>query len=310
MSRSDLGITMANHPQTIQIFLPTGDPQGIRVASITTRIIRVFDVPRSALSEFMAMEESSQVGLYFLFGESEESDQPLAYIGQTGSLRDRLSTHHKSKEFWNRALVAVSLTHSLTNTHVSFLEWLSILQATEVGRFTLENEKAGSRPHAPRPLEAECMEIHETIRTLLATLGYPIFEPLIRRRAADERGDAGRESEDELYFCRGSGAEGRGRRTDDGFVVLEGSTGRFETTPSFDPHNQQLRSELIDKGVLSVQGDRIRFERNYLFKKPSPAAACLMGRPANGMTEWKNRLGISLGDVSRLGDVTSGESTK
>ena len=61
---------MATFPQTIQIFLPSGDPQGIREAAITTRIIRVFDVPRSALAEFRAMEASQQVGLYFVIGES------------------------------------------------------------------------------------------------------------------------------------------------------------------------------------------------------------------------------------------------
>lgn len=37
---------MNAHPQTIQIFLPSGDPQGIRVAEITTRIVRVIEVPR------------------------------------------------------------------------------------------------------------------------------------------------------------------------------------------------------------------------------------------------------------------------
>jgi hypothetical protein len=32
-------------PKTIQIFLPSGDPQGIRIAEITTRIVRVLEVP-------------------------------------------------------------------------------------------------------------------------------------------------------------------------------------------------------------------------------------------------------------------------
>jgi len=32
-------------PQTIQMFLPFGNPQGTRVAGITTRTVRVFDTP-------------------------------------------------------------------------------------------------------------------------------------------------------------------------------------------------------------------------------------------------------------------------
>ena len=52
-------------PQAIQIFLPFGNPQGTRVAEITTRTVRVFDIPRKLLSEFLNMTESTQVGLYF-----------------------------------------------------------------------------------------------------------------------------------------------------------------------------------------------------------------------------------------------------
>ena len=45
-------------PQTIQIFLPAGDPRGIRVAEITTRIIRVIEVPRSQLGEFIKIPQA------------------------------------------------------------------------------------------------------------------------------------------------------------------------------------------------------------------------------------------------------------
>lgn len=32
---------MSTTPKTIQIFLPSGEPHGIRIAEITTRIVRV-----------------------------------------------------------------------------------------------------------------------------------------------------------------------------------------------------------------------------------------------------------------------------
>lgn len=285
---------MATFPQTIQIFLPSGDPQGIREAAITTRIIRVFDVPRSALADFLVMDTAKQVGVYFLIGESEDSDLPQVYIGQTGLLADRLAQHHKAKDFWNRTLVAVSITNSLTNTHVSFLEWLSIQQASKAERYVLENGNTGSRPHTPPPLEAECREIHETIRVLLATLGHPLFESLTRTTSKLQQ-------KERLYFCRGSEADGRGLYTEEGFVVLKGSTGRFETTPSFKQHNYfRHRQRLIDQGVMSVQGDRVRFDRDYLSKSPSFPAVCLLGRAANGWSEWKDREGRTLSEVERL----------
>jgi len=58
-----------NRPQTIQIFLPAGDPRGMRVAEITTRIVRVIEIPRSQLTDFTKTPEAQQVGIYFLMGE-------------------------------------------------------------------------------------------------------------------------------------------------------------------------------------------------------------------------------------------------
>lgn len=50
----------AKRPQTIQIFLPTGDPKGIRPAEITTRSVRVFDAPRRELKLFSETPESTR----------------------------------------------------------------------------------------------------------------------------------------------------------------------------------------------------------------------------------------------------------
>lgn len=288
---------MNQHPQTIQIFLPSGDPQGIRVAEITTRIVRVIEIPRSLLGDFLRMQEAEQVGVYFLFGDDEERGVPKAYIGQTGSLKLRLSQHNQGKEFWNRALVAVSLTNSLTNTHASYLEWLSLQKAQKANRFVLDNGNAGGRPHTQAPLEADCSEIHDTIRVLLATLGYPIFEPLAQRLEA-RRPDEADSNDERLYYCRASGADARGLYTKEGFVVLAGSTGRAEAVPSFEGHGyHRLREQLLEQGVMSVIGERIRFERDYLFKAPSAAAACIAGRTANGPLEWKDAQGRALWDL-------------
>jgi hypothetical protein len=51
-------------------FLPGGEPQGIRVAEITTRIVQIVEVPRSLIGDFLKMPESSQVAVYFLFSKS------------------------------------------------------------------------------------------------------------------------------------------------------------------------------------------------------------------------------------------------
>jgi len=283
-------------PQTIQIYLPAGDPRGMRVAEITTRIVRVIEVPRSQLAEFLKLPEAQQVGVYFLLGELSESGLPRVYIGQSGNLSKRLAKHNQEndqgKDFWNRALVVISLTNSLTQTHALFLEWFAILQATQAGRYSLENGNAGARPHTPAPLEADCHEIFETAATLVATLGQPIFEPLANLTAI--RGET------ELFYCKGSGADGVGEYTTEGFVVLKGSLARLEIVASLqDTGRSRNREMLIQEGILMPQGDTLMFTRDHLFGSPSTAASIVTGRSANGWDAWKTSDGKTLNEVKR-----------
>ena len=283
---------MTTRPQTIQIFLPGGDPQGIRVAEITTRIVQVIEVPRSLLAQFLAMPESDQVAVYFLFGDSEDRMEQSVYIGQTGDLRARLATHHKEKEFWRRAVVLISRTNSLTQTHALFLEWHCIQEARKAGRFQNQNGNNGNLPHTPAPLKADCIEIFETGQTLLATLGYPLFEPIVRSPTSSKK--------PETYYCRSSGTNGRGLYTEEGFVVLKGSIGRRENVPSIvGTANERLRRRLIESGVMSEVGDTVVFQKDYLFGSPSMAAMALAGRTANGWIEWKDKAGKTLDSLKR-----------
>jgi predicted GIY-YIG superfamily endonuclease len=279
-------------PKTIQIFLPGGDPRGLRVAEITTRIVQVIEVPRSRLDEFARLTESGQVGVYFLFGSGTEGDDPQVYIGQTGDLRTRLASHDSKKQFWQRALVLVSRTNSLTQTHALFLEWHCLKLATEAGRYRVENGNAGSKPHTPAPLEADCLEIFETGSILLSTLGFPVFEPL----------SPGAGKAEEVFYCTAAGAEGRGILTDDGFVVLKGSVGRRANVPSIQGTSvERYRANLIEAGIVREEGERVVFEKDHLFGSPSMAASALLGRSSNGWADWKAKDGRTLSEVKRQG---------
>ena len=72
--------------------------------------------------------------MYYLVAVPEDGSTPQVYVGQTGDLRARLADHDKKKEFWERALVLVSRTHSLTQTHALYLEWLCPLSRARVMR--------------------------------------------------------------------------------------------------------------------------------------------------------------------------------
>ena len=281
---------MKLRPRTIQIYLPDGDPSSIRVAELTTSIVRVIEVPRIRLPEFLKMPEATQVGLYFLFGENE-SQQAMVYIGQSGNVGERLEMHHKKKDFWNKALVVVSLTNNFTQTHALYLEYSSIKAAMAADRYTLENGNAGSKPHTPAPLQADCDDIHETAHTLLATLGFPVFDAVSDKKQGH--------TVIELFYCTANGASGIGEYTAEGFVIHKGSLGRFLPTASFGLYNEELRRKLFAQKIIKKENDSILFLKDHLFNSPSMAGSVLLGRSSNGWIDWKDKSGNTLDKVKR-----------
>jgi predicted GIY-YIG superfamily endonuclease len=290
--------------KTIQIYLPSGDPRGMRIAEITTRIVRCFEIPRPELSQFFKRPESQQVGVYFLLGEAD-SGVPAVYIGQTGSLIERLKQHHQTKDFWTRALAVVSLTNNWTQTHATYLEWLCLQFARRADRFKLENGNEGSKPFTPEALEADCHEVFDTVRFLTTTLGHPLFEEL---RAVLPSATANTEpinnSSDlpQIYVCSGKGgADAKGIYMAEGFVVLKGSKARKEPVDSLAASASYMKSRavLLQSQKLLDSSLALEFAEDVLFSSPSAASGMVMGRPSNGWVDWITPEGKTLDAVER-----------
>ena len=284
--------------QTIQIYLPSGDPAGLRVANLTTRTVRVFEVPRSLLSEFLKRPEAGQVGVYYLFGSGDD-ETARCYIGQSGNVGLRLQQHTGTKDFWTKAMVAVSLTNEWTSTHVAYLEWLSLNRAMAAGRYILLNGNQASNPFTPEPLEADCQEFLETIAVLLATLGAPVLEP-VQRRALLPSVEDGSEVEPERLFFRERGCDATGYQTSEGLLVLAGSTGRPGLRPSAPANVGRQREALATDGVIRQSDSELIFLKDHLFSSPSAAGGVVVGGSNNGRTSWRNAAGQTINDLEAL----------
>lgn len=66
------------------------------------------------------------------------------------------------------------------------------------------------------------------------------------------------------------------------------------TVPSMSDNLMKLRSSLIEKGIID---ENLKLTRDYIFTSPSLAAAVVMGRNANGRTEWKNEEHKTIKDI-------------
>lgn len=279
----------AKRPQTIQIFLPTGDPNGIRQAEITTRSVRVFDVPRSELKQFTETSESTQPGLYFLLSDENGDGEPEVYIGESDSLRDRLK-NHDSKRTWDRVVAAVSTSNSWTKVHVQYMERQAISLAKAAGARQLGNSAAGYSSHVPAPLVADCEEYLETIRVLVSTLGFNFLEvPASKESTTDGQ----------RVQISADGVSATGVYTSAGLTVFAGSTVARVSNIASHATVAARQGRLVEAGVLADQGSGLVFTQDHAFATPSGAASIVLGRNSNGWVEWRTVEGRSLTDLVR-----------
>ena len=61
----------------------------------------------------------------------------------------------------------------------------------------------------------------------------------------------------------------------------------------------KARQKIIDAGIMQENDGMLEFTKDHLFSSPSMAAIVLMGRHANGWTEWKTSEGKTLHDIFR-----------
>ena len=129
-------------------------------------------------------------------------------------------------------------------------------------------------------------EFIEYIKMLVNTLGHKVFE---------EKREFKPKQKQETFQIKGTrGADGQGEPTSDGFVVFKNSKAAGSTVVSMTQNFITLRQKLIEEAVLLNKGEYFEFPEDYIFSSPSTAASIVLGRNANGLTEWKLKDGRTL----------------
>lgn len=90
-----------------------------------------------------------------------------------------------------------------------------------------------------------------------------------------------------IFMCKEKRANARGRWSGDKFAVLKGSNVNSEETPSLQQRYREIRRRLLQDGVLRRENDRLVFTCDVKFNSLSEAACVVLGRSANGKTEWR-----------------------
>ncbi|MCP4503573.1 MAG: DUF4357 domain-containing protein, partial [Deltaproteobacteria bacterium] len=88
-----------------------------------------------------------------------------------------------------------------------------------------------------------------------------------------EKADSGSNSKRRENLCiNAKGIRASGYEDAKGFVVMAGSEMSSAETQSIPRHISTLRKDLIEQGVVQVQGDRNLFVEDYVFSSPSTTA--------------------------------------
>lgn len=269
----------------IKLFLPRGDAKSLRIAEIINWTGKAIAAPRTEIDDLLAREELGKPGVYILIGSDPQTNAPNAYIGEAEIIRDRLK-QHKAKE-WISAIVFVSKDENLTKAHVRYLENRLLDEADKIRRFTLQQNQAGGAK-LPESDREDMEHFLDRLRLLLPVMGCELLTPIAQVSPHNQPGG--------VLVCRLKGAEAKGQRTANGFVVFRGSTAVLDERKSAEkyPYVSARRKQLIADETLIASNGYLLFTSDVEFSSPSAAAAVIHGGSANGLIAWTTLDGRSL----------------
>lgn len=166
-------------PYTIRLFVPDGDPNSFKIITKMNWTGVGLEISREGWVKYKTRKELEQAGIYILLGYEEQSEDslPTIYVGQGDGVRNRIESHDKSKEFWDKVLIFVSSNEGLNRAHITWLEWALIQQADKTNRCKLDNTVT---PNEPILTESEKADIQEFLNEILSIL------PLVEIRVFEE----------------------------------------------------------------------------------------------------------------------------
>jgi len=267
-------IKINTQASVVQLVFPDGIKSGLRIAQLINAKGEILTIPRNKMPEIEKWKRHLGVGIYFLIGFDELTNEKKVYVGEAEDCLNRLKQHNLKKEFWNIALI-FTIGEDLNKFDIKYLEWLSLKEIEERNRYSLDNEV---RPKEPKNInvgkEVILRDYYSYLKILVSTLGYPFFEKISEPGATN-------------FICKSKYAYARGQYTDEGFVVLKNSKCRKDTNERCMQHVIDRRNNLLEQGILKISKEHLVFQEDYLFDKPSQASSVVLGSHSNGWIEWK-----------------------
>src|SRR5262245_56318674 len=213
-------MTAAPQPYSIKIFLPGGDPNGLRSIEKSNWSGTGLVVPRSLYGDARQRKELNRTGVYVLIGPPEESGLPRVYVGEGDPIRPRLDQHAAKKDFWTVCIAFTSKDDNLNKAHVQCLESRLIGLANQIKRCTLDNGNVPALPSLSEPDAADAEGFLAEMLLCFPVLGLSVFSSATAAKPGRR------------LHLSAKGVRAEGSETSEGFLVRAGSAAVLSEVPS------------------------------------------------------------------------------
>ncbi|MBL1265851.1 GIY-YIG nuclease family protein [Methylomicrobium sp. RS1] len=300
-------------PFSIKIFVPSGDPEGVRIVSRDDWPGKAVVFPRELLGEVKGRREYQQPGVYLLAGGKK------LYIGEGDPLGERLGEHARKKAFWKKAVFFTAEGGRLNKAHVQHLESKLIALAHDAGLVELDN---GNQPTTPALSEEEYASAENFLREILLILPLLGFWQFDDDRQEEDEAEIQEEAQEKIAskkvgkraniysslprgmrfkFHSSSNMKAALELVDGGVIIKAGSQAVLEPKQHFEIHGTSYaakRRELIESGILQLKSTFYIFSQDQFFSSASAAASVIAGQNHNA-DHWVAEDGDNLGNLLR-----------
>lgn len=276
-------------PFSIKIFVPDGDPDGLRIVEKSNWTGEGVVFNRTNYKAVAGRPEFDQTGVYVLVGSSEDSSLPTIYVGEGDPVGERLKSHYSNKDFWTWAVFFVTKDSSLNKAHVKHLESRLLGLAKEAKQCKLDNATGSTQPTLSDSDKADVESFLLDMLSIYPLLGLNVFEKT--------ETEATPELVDNLLYLKAKGVEAKAYEAPSGFVVVKGSQMVKSEVPSLTSKYRTLRKDLLEQGVLSDDGDCYVLTQDQVFSGPSAASAVLLGADGYTRSDWVTKDGTTLKEL-------------
>lgn len=274
----------------ITIFQIEDNETGPKTIEVGGSSIKAIYSPRARLKELLDREEYESPGVYLLKSDpNNENYNERIYIGEADPLNERLKQHltDSSRDFKECISIISMNSGELNKAHIKNMESKLVKMAYEAKNAEIDNKNTPTKSTLSEADDALVDLFINQIKAILPLCGYSVLIPTTVKVIDND------EIKEKVFIINRKNINARMIITQEGYIVLKGSTACKETTPSLGSYKEQ-REKLIKENIMILDGEFYIFKQDTVFSSPSAASCIILGTSTSGPEEWKDKNGIKL----------------